>query len=110
MLAILVMTASVPLLATQLTSNTATTATFLPVGGAVAVALGADPLIFCLAVTLAANSAFCLPVGTPPNAMVYGTGRMTQQDMLRSGLLLVAVAVAVITLVTLVLAPLVFAG
>jgi sodium-dependent dicarboxylate transporter 2/3/5 len=108
MLAILVLTASVPLLATQLTSNTATTATFLPVGGAVAVALGADPLIFCLAVTLAANCAFALPVGTPPNAMVYGTGRMTQQDMFRGGLLLLVVATAAITLATMVVAPLVF--
>jgi sodium-dependent dicarboxylate transporter 2/3/5 len=96
------------MLLTQLTSNTAATATFLPIGGAIAVALGADPLIFCLAVMLAANSAFTLPIGTPPNAMVYGTGRMTLRDMICAGSVLNLTILIVIVLVMLTVAPLVF--
>ena len=53
---------------TELTSNTATTATFLPVVAAVAVGMGQDPLLLVLPAVMAASCAFMLPVATPPNA------------------------------------------
>ncbi len=93
---------------TQLASNTATTATFLPVGGAIAIGLGADPLICCMAVMLAAGSDYMLPVGTPPSAMVYATGRMTLQDMFRAGLVLNIITVPLLMIIALVVVPLVF--
>jgi sodium-dependent dicarboxylate transporter 2/3/5 len=105
---VLVLATVAAMLLTQLTSNTATTATFLPIGGAIAVALGGDPLIFCLAMMLGANSAFVLPVGTPPNAMVYGTGRITLRDMIRAGSVLNVTILIVIVVVALTIAPLIF--
>jgi len=70
-LALLVMLiAAMIIFLTELTSNTATTATFLPVVGAIAVESGIDPIVLTIPVTLAASCAFMLPVATPPNAIV----------------------------------------
>jgi len=70
---------------TELASNTAITAAFLPVVGALAVGLGADPLFLAAPAALGASCGFMLPVGTPPNAMVYGTGRVRMGEMVRGG-------------------------
>lgn len=71
---------------TELTSNTATAATFLPVVAALALGIGTDPLQLAIPATLAASCAFMMPVATPPNAIVYGTGRITLPQMVRAGL------------------------
>ncbi|MEM9292144.1 MAG: SLC13 family permease [Acidobacteriota bacterium] len=81
----LTLTAVVVLL-TELTSNTATAAAFLPVLASVAAALSRDPLVFLLPATLAASCAFMLPVATPPNAIVYGSERVPLPQMARAGL------------------------
>jgi len=73
-------------LLTELTSNTATTAAFLPVVGALAITLGEHPLMFVIPATLAASCAFMLPVATPPNAIVFSAGHLAQKDMTRAGL------------------------
>ncbi len=70
---------------TELTSNTATAAAFLPVVASLALGIGADPLLLAIPTTLAASCAFMLPVGTPPNAIVYGTGALTIPQMVRAG-------------------------
>ena len=93
---------------TELTSNLATTATFLPVIAAIAVETGQDPLVFVIPVTLAASCAFMLPVATPPNAIVFSSGLVSIPKMARAGLLLNIVAVAVLAVMSLLLAPLVF--
>ncbi|TGY87752.1 DASS family sodium-coupled anion symporter [Marinicauda algicola] len=93
---------------TELTSNLATTATFLPVIAAIGVETGADPLIYVIPVTLAASCAFMLPVATPPNAVVFSSGLVPIPTMARAGLALNVVAVAVLSLVALVIAPAVF--
>lgn len=72
----------------EFTSNTASTAAFLPVVGALAVGFGHSPLALCMAVTLASSCGFMLPVSTPPNAIAYGCGYITLPQMLRAGLLL----------------------
>ncbi|MEQ8404488.1 MAG: DASS family sodium-coupled anion symporter [Oceanicaulis sp.] len=93
---------------TELTSNLATTATFLPVIAAVAVETGQDPLLFVIPVTLAASCAFMLPVATPPNAIVFSSGHVSIPQMARAGLLLNLVSIAFLSLIALTLAPLIF--
>ncbi|MDP3071489.1 MAG: SLC13 family permease [Opitutaceae bacterium] len=74
------------LMLTELTSNTATAATFLPIVAALAVSLGENPLLFLVPTALAANCSYMLPVGTPPNAIVFGSGRITLPQMARAGM------------------------
>ncbi|MDZ7773279.1 MAG: DASS family sodium-coupled anion symporter [Balneolaceae bacterium] len=83
---------------TELTSNTATTAAFLPIMGSVAVGIGQNPLLLVVPVALAASSAFMLPVATPPNAIVYGSERISIPQMSRAGLWLNLLLIVLITL------------
>ncbi len=71
---------------TELTSNTATATVLLPVIGGLALAMGVDVVTLMVPATLAASCAFMLPVATPPNAIVYGSGRLTMGEMARVGL------------------------
>ncbi|MFP3941352.1 MAG: SLC13 family permease [Thermoanaerobaculia bacterium] len=93
------------ILLTELTSNTATTAAFLPVVASVAGALGRDPLLLLVPTTLAASCAFMMPVATPPNAIVYGSGRVTIPQMVRAGVWLNALFVALLTLAAYTVVP-----
>ena len=93
---------------TELTSNLATTATFLPVIAAIAVETGQDPLVFVIPVTLAASCAFMLPVATPPNAIIFSSGLVSIPKMARAGLVLNIIAVGVLSVIALTLAPMVF--
>lgn len=86
------------LLLTEVTSNTATAATFIPVLGGVAIGIGADSLTLLIPAALAATCAFMLPVGTPPNAIVFGSGTVTIGQMARGGAVLNVVGVILITL------------
>jgi sodium-dependent dicarboxylate transporter 2/3/5 len=95
---ILVVT-TVVIVLTELTSNTATTAAFLPVVASLAVGIGADPLLLAVPTALAASCAFMLPVATPPNAIVYGTGALTVPQMARAGLWLNLFFIALLPLV-----------
>jgi len=70
---------------TEITSNAATTSTFLPIVAAMAVALGESPVMLSAAVALSSSCAFMLPVATPPNAIVFGSGRVTLHEMMRAG-------------------------
>lgn len=83
---------------TEVTSNTATAATFIPVLGAVAVGMNADPLSLLVPAAFAATCAFMLPVGTPPNAIVFSTGRVSIPEMATGGLVLNLVGILLITL------------
>lgn len=89
------------LLLTELTSNTATTTAIVPVVGALAVGLGQNPVMIAVPVALAASGAFMLPVATPPNAVVFGSGKVPLAVMARSGVvinLLFAVLIPIATL------------
>jgi sodium-dependent dicarboxylate transporter 2/3/5 len=88
---------AIVLFLTEITSNTATAATFIPVLGGVAVGIGADPLTLLIPAALAATCAFMLPVGTPPNAIVFGTGAVTIGQMARGGFVLNIVGIMLIT-------------
>ena len=90
---------------TELTSNLATTATLLPVLAALALELGVSPVTLTVPVALAASCAFMLPVATPPNAIVYGSGRLTIPQMARAGFLMNILGIVLLSLVALFLAP-----
>lgn len=90
---------------TELTSNTATATTFLPILGGVAIGLGIDPRLLVVPAALAASCAFMLPVATPPNAIVFGTGHVTMRQMVRAGFVLNLIGVALIVVTVYALAP-----
>jgi len=96
------------ILLTELTSNTATAATFLPVLGGVALGLGRDPLLLAVPAALAASGAFMLPVATPPNAIVYGSGAVRIEDMVRAGIWMNVLFSVLVTVASYLLLPLVF--
>ncbi|HEX6644395.1 MAG TPA: SLC13 family permease, partial [Gemmatimonadales bacterium] len=89
----------------ELASNTAAAATFLPIAGALAVGLGESPLLLVIPAALAASCGFMLPVATPPNAIVYASGRIPMGRMIRAGFLLNVVMIALLTLAAFVLVP-----
>ncbi len=108
-IAILILSATLLVIfLTEMTSNLATTATFLPVMAAIATQTGQDPLIFLVPVSLAASCAFMLPVATPPNAIVYGSGHISIPQMIRAGIVLNLIGVLVLSLIALVWAPFIF--
>lgn len=87
------------LLLTELTSNTATAATFVPIVAAVGLAVGGvdGATVLAIGAALAASCAFMLPVATPPNAIVFGTGRVGVGQMIRAGALLNVVGLVLVT-------------
>jgi len=90
---------------TELTSNIATTSVFLPVIAALAIGLGEDPVMFGASITLAASCAFMLPVATPPNLIVYGSGFISIRSMMISGVVLNIIGIIIIALISVFLLP-----
>jgi sodium-dependent dicarboxylate transporter 2/3/5 len=84
---------------TEVTSNTATTEVMLPVLAGTAAAMGVNPLLLMIPATLSASCAFMLPIATPPNAIVFGSGELEIREMVRAGILLNLMGVVLITLV-----------
>ena len=82
---------------TELTSNTATTTMILPILGMSTVAVNIHPLFFMVPATLAASFAFMLPVATPPNAIVFGSGWVTIPQMSRTGFALNFAGAGIVT-------------
>ena len=85
---------------TELTSNIASTEMILPILAGLAVSIQINPLLLMIPATLAASLAFMLPVATPPNAIVFGSGYIQIRDMVKTGFLLNLVGIIVTTLVT----------
>ncbi|MDO4998545.1 MAG: DASS family sodium-coupled anion symporter [Neisseria sp.] len=84
---------------TEFTSNTASAALLVPIFISIAEALGMNPLGLALVIGLGASCAFMLPVATPPNAIVFGTGRVKQSDMVKAGFVLNILCIFVIATV-----------
>jgi solute carrier family 13 (sodium-dependent dicarboxylate transporter), member 2/3/5 len=82
---------------TELTSNTATTEMILPILAGIAVTTQINPLLLMIPATLSASMAFMLPVATPPNAIIFGTSRVTIAQMARTGLALNLAGALIIT-------------
>jgi sodium-dependent dicarboxylate transporter 2/3/5 len=96
LLLLLVITATTVFMS-ELTSNTAQVATLVPVLAAMAPAIGMNPYVLIFACTLGASSAYMMPVGTPPNAIVFGTGLVRLPQMMWAGFWLNLVGIVVIT-------------
>lgn len=102
---VLIVVASINFM-TEITSNLATTAMVLPVLIAVAASTGVDPYYLIIGATLAASCAFMLPVATPPNAVVFGSGYIKISDMVRIGFWLNIITIIIITLAVYFILPL----
>jgi len=84
---------------TEVTSNTATTLVMLPIlARAATESLGVNPLIIMLPATISASCAFMLPVATPPNAIVFGSGQVRMSQMVKAGVVLNFVGVLIVSL------------
>lgn len=97
MLGLVVLSLMVIIFLTEVTSNTATAAAFLPILASVAIAMNFDPLLLVIPAAIGASCAFMLPVATPPNAIVYGSGLVTIPQMARAGFVFNLIMVFVIT-------------
>ena len=102
---IVVLVVTMIIFLTELTSNMATTATFLPVVAAIAIQSDFNPLLVTAAVALAASCAFMLPVATPPNAIVFGSGLIRVPQMARAGFLINVLGILVVSFVAAVSVP-----
>lgn len=93
---------------TEITSNLATTAMLLPVLVSLASALGIHPYFLLVGATLAASCAFMLPVATPPNAVVFGSGYLKIEDMVKKGFLMNVISIILLTLFVFYLLPVIW--
>ncbi len=82
---------------TEITSNTATTSLLMPILAAASLGAGFEPALLMLPAALSASCAFMLPVATGPNAIVFGTGQITVEQMVREGFILNLIGIVVIT-------------
>lgn len=83
---------------TEITSNLATTAMLLPVLTSVAASAGVHPYFLIVGATIAASCAFMLPVATPPNAVVFGSGYLKIEEMVKTGFWLNMISIVIVTL------------
>ncbi|MDV2684257.1 DASS family sodium-coupled anion symporter [Alkalihalophilus lindianensis] len=91
---------------TEITSNTATATMIIPVVASLALALNIHPFALMIPCAMAANCAFMLPVGTPPNAIIFGTGKLKIVEMVRVGFLINLIAAFLIVLAVYFMVPL----
>lgn len=92
----------------EMISNTATAALLIPIAASLATSLGINPLLLMAPVAIATSYGFIMPVGTPPNAIVYSSGYITAREMARAGLPLDLISIVMVTILTSILVPLVF--
>ncbi|MBS3737830.1 MAG: SLC13/DASS family transporter [Psychroflexus sp.] len=93
---------------TEVTSNLATTAMLLPILSPVALSFDMHPFLIMIAVTLSASCAFMLPVATPPNAIIFGSGYLKVSDMVKKGFLMNFISIIIITLAVYFIMPEIF--
>ena len=93
---------------TEITSNLATTAMILPVLAPLALIIEVNPLILMVGATVAASCAFMLPVATPPNAVVFGSGHLTIPNMIKTGIWMNLLSIFLLTLIVYFFLPLIW--
>lgn len=97
-LIVIIVVATAVIFFSEIASNTATATTLVPILAAMAPALGVHPYLLIIPAGIAASCAFMMPVGTPPNAIVFGTGYVTMPQMIKAGLWLNLIGIVLITL------------
>lgn len=108
LLVLIVLVTSVIIFLTEVTSNTATAAAFLPLLGPVAVSLDTSAAMLVIPAAVAASFAFMMPVATPPNAIIFASGKLKISDMVKAGLALNIAGVVLISTFVIVLARAIF--
>lgn len=99
MLVIILVIAAFVVFLTEFASNTASAALLIPVFASVAEAFGMSPVILSVLIAVAASCAFMLPVATPPNAIVFASGHIKQQEMMRIGIILNIACIGALTII-----------
>ncbi len=100
--------AGIAVFASEIMSNTASAALLIPISASLAPSIGVDPLMLMVPVAIATSYGFMMPAGTPPNAIVFASGYVTVPRMIRAGLPLDIIGIAMITALTAFLVPLVW--
>ncbi|BFL78142.1 hypothetical protein SKB0068_09140 [Staphylococcus hominis subsp. novobiosepticus] len=90
---------------TEVTSNTATATMILPILAALSVAVGVHPMLLMVPAAMAANCAYMLPVGTPPNAIIFGSGKLSIKEMAKVGVWVNLISAVIIIVVVYFLMP-----
>src|SRR5699024_12312690 len=108
MLMVLIIVSSLVIFLTEVTSNTATASMMFPIMAALAVALDIHPYAVMIVAAVIESCAFMLPVATPPNAVVFGSGYLRIPDMAKSGFLLNVLGIFLVTIEDYYLLPLVW--
>ncbi|KZO00246.1 SLC13 family permease [Pseudobacillus badius] len=108
MLLVVVFVTAFVLFLTEITSNTATATMIMPVLASLALALNLHPFVLMMPAAMAANCAFMLPVGTPPNAIIFATGKIKINEMVRAGFWINIIAIVFITIAMYVMMPMIF--
>jgi len=93
---------------TEVTSNLATTAMLLPILYPLAITMNVNPYLLMVATTLSASCAFMLPVATPPNAIVFGSGYLKISDMIKAGIWMNIISILILTIIVYLLLPLIW--
>ena len=96
-LVLIVMVTTMITMLTEFTSNTATAAAFLPIASSLALGADVNPIVLSVAAGLAASNGFMLPVGTPPNAIAFASGKLSTPQMVRAGLLIDLIFIVLIS-------------
>jgi sodium-dependent dicarboxylate transporter 2/3/5 len=99
---------AVAIFTSEIVSNTASAALLIPISASLAASLGIDPLLLMIPLTIATSFGFVMPVGTPPNAIVFASGYVTIPKMARAGLPLDIIGIVLVTILTTLLVPLIW--
>ena len=92
----------------EVISNTATAALMIPISASLATSLDFNPILFMVPVTIVTSFSFMMPVSTPPNTIVFASGYVTTSSMVRAGLPLKVIGIAIVTILTIILVPLIW--
>jgi sodium-dependent dicarboxylate transporter 2/3/5 len=108
LIVIILVIVAVAIFSSEIISNTATAALLIPISVPLSTALDINPLLLMVPLTIATSYGFIMPVGTPPNAIVFATGHVTAGRMAKVGLPLDIIGIILITILTLILVPLIW--
>jgi solute carrier family 13 (sodium-dependent dicarboxylate transporter), member 2/3/5 len=99
---------SITIFSGEIISNTATAALMIPISASLATTLNINPILLVVPITLATSYGFIMPVGTPPNAIVFASGHVTVAKMARAGLPLDIIGIVIVSALSSVLVPLIW--
>jgi sodium-dependent dicarboxylate transporter 2/3/5 len=105
---IIMVLVAITIFASEIMSNTAAAAVFIPISASLAISLSIDPILLMAPIAIATSYGFIMPVGTPPNAIVFATGHVTAAKMARIGFPLDIIGILIVTIMSTLLVPLVF--